>query len=51
VNGAFEGFYEAGSLFGRVTIGNTIHDVVVSDQGVAVDDTLYWSRRGTIRSS
>jgi len=41
VNGTFTGYYEAGSLFGAVSAGGSTYDVVVADEGVAVDEVLY----------
>lgn len=43
VLGTFEGYYEAGSLFGTITIDATgaVFDVVVAEEGIAVDDRLF----------
>jgi hypothetical protein len=41
VNATFTGYYEAGTLEGRIAIGSRTYDVVVADEGVAFDDVLY----------
>ena len=40
-NATFNGYYEAGTLYGTLTSGSLTYDVVVADEGVAIDDTLY----------
>ena len=40
-NAAFNGFYESGILYGTLTSGSRSYDVVVADEGVAIDDKLY----------
>jgi hypothetical protein len=41
IDGTFTGYYEAGSLFGTITIPAGMYDVVVTDEGVAINDVLY----------
>ena len=41
LSGTFNGYYEAGTLFGTITMGNQVFDVVVAEEGVAVDDELF----------
>jgi hypothetical protein len=40
-NATFNGFYESGILYGTLTSGSHAYDVVVADEGVAIDDRLY----------
>jgi hypothetical protein len=40
-NATFNGYYEAGTLYGTLTSGSRTYDVVVADEGAAIDDTLY----------
>jgi hypothetical protein len=37
----FNGFFEAGTLYGTLTEGNKVYDLAVADEGVAIDDKLY----------
>ncbi len=40
-NASFNGSYESGILYGTLTSGSRTWDVVVADEGVAIDDVLY----------
>jgi hypothetical protein len=37
----FNGFFEAGVLYGTLTEGSKVYDLAVADEGVAIDDHLY----------
>jgi hypothetical protein len=37
----FNGFFEAGVLYGSLTEGSKVYDLVVADEGVAIDDQLF----------
>ncbi len=37
----FNGFFEAGVLYGTLTQGSKVFDLAVADEGVAIDDQLY----------
>jgi hypothetical protein len=41
LNGTFDGYYEAGSLYGTLTTPHGLFDIVVGVEGVAVNDVLY----------
>ena len=41
VNGEFVGYYEGDSLFGSIAAADNDYDVIITDEGVVVDDKLY----------
>jgi hypothetical protein len=41
VEGTFEGYYEAGALFGTITTPDSVYEVVVAEEGIAVDEQLF----------
>ena len=41
VGGTFDGYYETGNLAGTLTTADRTYEVVVAEEGVAVDDVLY----------
>lgn len=41
VEGTFEGYYEAGALFGTITTPDSVYELVVAEEGIAVDEQLF----------
>jgi hypothetical protein len=41
LDGTFDGYYEAGSLYGTLTTSLGAFDIVIGVEGIAVDDVLY----------